>query len=129
MADLAILVVDDLGADPLPLGDAGDHTVGALLGWDDAPAPSPFRIDRPVTVRIEAVGSDQRIERPSWLVAGEIDKGDSGGRAGGQRRSGGRHRLRDESQSRRGRLRGQGASELDDLLAEGFDDNLIVPGC
>ena len=53
---------------------------GAVFGWEPGPTvdPTPFRIDRPVTVRIEAVASDERIERRSWLLAARIEAGDSG---------------------------------------------------
>lgn len=78
--DLAVLAVPGAGLAPLELGDAADGAVGALVGWEDeaAPEPTPFRIDRPVTVRIDEVGGDERVERKSWLVAARIDSGDSG---------------------------------------------------
>ena len=78
--DLAVLSVPGADLAPLELGDAADGTVGALVGWEGeaAPEPTPFRIDRPVTVRIEEVGGDQLVERKSWLVAARITSGDSG---------------------------------------------------
>ena len=78
--DLAVLSVPGADLAPLELGDAADGAVGALLGWEGeaAPEPTPFRIDRPVTVRIDEVGGDQRVERKSWLVAARITSGDSG---------------------------------------------------
>lgn len=78
--DLALIEVPGLALDPLPLGSAEDGTVGAVFGWEEGPRvdPTPFRIDRPVTVRIEAVASDERIERRSWLLAADIEAGDSG---------------------------------------------------
>ena len=78
--DLAVLAVPGADLAPLELGDAADGAVGALVGWEGeaAPEPTPFRIDRPVTVRIERVGDDERVERKSWLVAARIESGDSG---------------------------------------------------
>lgn len=78
--DLAVLSVPGADLAPLELGDAADGAVGALVGWEGeaAPEPTPFRIDRPVTVRIDEVGGDQRVERKSWLVAARIASGDSG---------------------------------------------------
>ena len=79
-ADRALLRVDAHDLVPLPLGDADDGTVGALIGWeaDPAPHPTPFRIDRPITVRIEEVAGVERVERPSWLLAADVESGDSG---------------------------------------------------
>jgi S1-C subfamily serine protease len=78
--DLALIRVRGADFEPLPLGPADDGTVGAVFGWEPGPTvdPTPFRIDRPVTVRIEAVASDERIERHSWLLAAQIEAGDSG---------------------------------------------------
>ncbi len=79
--DLAVLRVPDAGLAPLPLTEAvPDGTVGAVLAWEEeaAPDPTPFRIDRPVTVRTDAVVGDERIERPSWLLAADVEVGDSG---------------------------------------------------
>jgi len=79
-ADLAVLRVDTHDLEPLPLGDAADGTTGMLVGWEDDPAPdpTPFRIDRPITVRIDAVAGSERVERPSWLLAARVESGDSG---------------------------------------------------
>ncbi len=128
--DLALLRVDGMVLDPLPLGTAEDQTVGALFGWEDGPEvdPTPFRIDRPVTVRIEAVGSDERIERRSWLLAADVEQGDSGAA------------LVDQDGTVVGiayatTTRGVGvayavrATELTDMIAEGFDSTLTVPDC
>ena len=79
--DLAVLRVPGAGLRPLPLSEAApDGTLGALLAWEaeGAPDPTPFRIDRPVTVRTEPVGGGERIERPSWLLAADTEVGDSG---------------------------------------------------
>ena len=79
--DLAVLRVPGAGLSPLPLTDAvPDGTVGAVLAWEEeaTPDPTPFRIDRPVTVRTDAVVGDERIERPSWLLAADVEVGDSG---------------------------------------------------
>ena len=79
--DLAVLRVAGAGLRPLPLSEAvPDGTVGAVLAWEAAgsPDPTPFRIDRPVTVRTEIVNGDERIERQSWLLAAQTEVGDSG---------------------------------------------------
>ena len=79
--DLAVLRVPGAGLRPLPLSEAApDGTLGALLAWEaeGMPDPTPFRIDRPVTVRTEPVGGGDRIERPSWLLAADTEVGDSG---------------------------------------------------
>jgi len=85
VSDLAVLRVAGAGLDPLPLRAAApDGALGAVLGWENdrssgaAPAPSPFRIDRPVTVRTEIVGGSERVERLSWLLAARIESGHSG---------------------------------------------------
>ena len=51
-----------------------------MLAWEaeGSPDPTPFRIDRPVTVLTDIVGGDERIERPSWLLAADTEVGDSG---------------------------------------------------
>ncbi len=128
--DLALLRVEARTLAPLPLGTAEDGTVGALFGWEAGPEvdPTPFRIDRPVTVRIEAVGSEERIERRSWLLAADVEEGDSGAA------------LVDEDGMVVGiayatTTRGAGvayavrASELTDLIAEGFDSTVTIPEC
>jgi len=130
VSDLAVLRVDGASFVPLALGTAPDHTVGAVFGWESGPVvePTPFRIDRPVTVRIEAVGSDERIERKSWLIAAFIEAGDSGAA------------LVDHDGVVVGiayatTVRGVGVgyairtSELDALIAAGLDDNPVIPGC
>jgi S1-C subfamily serine protease len=128
--DLALLRVEGATLSPLPLGTADDNTIGALFGWEAGPEadPTPFRIDRPVTVRIEAVGSDERIERRSWLLAAQVEQGDSGAAlvdgegvvvgiayATTTRGAGVAYAVR--------------ASELTDLIAEGFESTLTIPDC
>ncbi len=79
--DLAVLRAAGAGLRPLPLSEAvPDGTVGAVLAWEaeGAPDPTPFRIDRPVTVRTDIVNGDERIERQSWLLAAQTEVGDSG---------------------------------------------------
>lgn len=79
--DLAVLRISGAGLQPLPLSEAvPDGTVGAVLAWEaeGSPDPTPFRIDRPVTVRTEIVNGDERIERQSWLLAAQTEVGDSG---------------------------------------------------
>lgn len=79
--DLSVLRVDGAGLRPLPLSEnVPDGTLGAVLAWEaeGEPDPTPFRIDRPVTVRTEIVDGDERIERPSWLLAADTEVGDSG---------------------------------------------------
>ena len=79
--DLAVLRASGAGLRPLPLSEAvPDGTVGAVLAWEaeGSPDPTPFRIDRPVTVRTDIVNGDERIERQSWLLAAQTEVGDSG---------------------------------------------------
>lgn len=127
--DLALIRVDEV-LEPLPLGTAPDGTVGAVFGWDAGPVvdPTPFRIDRPVTVRIEAVADDERIERRSWLLAAQIEAGDSGAA------------LIDATGTVVGvayatTTRGSSvayavrAERLEALIADGFNPNLAVPDC
>ena len=79
--DLAVLRVVGAGLQPLPLSEAvPDGTIGAVLAWEDegVPDPTPFRIDRPVRVRTDIVAGEDRIERPSWLLAAQTEMGDSG---------------------------------------------------
>jgi len=78
--DLALLQVTGYDFVPLALGTATDGTTGALFVWDatDAVTSKPFRIDRPLHVQIEMVAGWQTVRRPSWLVAADISRGDSG---------------------------------------------------
>ncbi len=79
--DLAVLRAPGAALQPLPLSEAApDGTRGAVLAWEEegTPDPTPFRIDRPVTVRTEPVGGGEVIERPSWLLAADTEVGDSG---------------------------------------------------
>ena len=79
--DLSVLRVLGASLRPLPLSEAvPDGTVGAVLAWEaeGSPDPTPFRIDRPITVRTDIVNGDERIERQSWLVAAQTEVGDSG---------------------------------------------------
>lgn len=78
-SDLAVLHVPGAGLEALAPGDAADGTTGAVVAWGaSGPEPVPFRIDRPVTVRIDDAARTGRVARPSWLVAARIDGGDSG---------------------------------------------------
>jgi len=78
--DLAVLRAVGAGLIPLALGDAPDGAIGAVLAWetDATPDPSPFRIDRPIIVRVTEVAGTKKVERPSWLLAADIELGDSG---------------------------------------------------
>ena len=83
--DLAVLRVDGAGLAPLALTEAvPDGTVGAILAWEaeGEPDPTPFRIDRPITARTDAVAGEDRVERPSWLLAAAIELGRLRGGAG-----------------------------------------------
>ena len=128
--DLALIRARGADFEPLRLGPAEDGTVGAVFGWEPGPTvdPTPFRIDRPVTVRIEAVASDERIERRSWLLAARIEAGDSGAA------------LIDPTGTVVGvayatTTRGSSvayavrAERLEALIAEGLDADLVVPDC
>ena len=131
--DLALLEVRSAVFEPLPLGDAPDGTVGALLGWDDESTfdPTPYRIDRPITVRIEAVATGdqaERVERRSWLLAAEVEPGDSGAAL-----------VDAEGQvvgivyaaTRRGSAVGYAtrAEALAELIAAGRNPETVVPAC
>ena len=79
--DLAVLRAAGAGLRPLRISEAApDGTVGAVLAWEaeGLPDPTPFRIDRPVTVLTDIVGGNERIERQSWLLAAHTEVGDSG---------------------------------------------------
>jgi len=130
-ADLTILEVQGANLEPLPLtNNAPAGSTGMLVGWESGPFadPTPYRVDRRVTVRIETVGGTERVERPAWLVAAEIDVGDSGAP------------LVDRTGEVIGvafatSTEGDGigyavrSSAIDDLVAEGFDPNLAIPPC
>ncbi|MDW3218393.1 MAG: trypsin-like peptidase domain-containing protein [Acidimicrobiales bacterium] len=130
-ADLAILEVADADLVPLPLAaDAESGSIGAVFGWEDGPFPdpTPYRIERPVTVRIERVGGTERIERRSWLLAAEIDLGDSGaamvdpsGEVVGVTFA--------TSTATRSVGYAVRSSEIEALMARGMDANLTVPDC
>ncbi len=129
--DLALIRVPGASFVPLPLsGEAPDGTIGAVFGWEPGPEvqPTPFRVDRPVSVRIEEVGGTERISRPSWLLAADIEAGDSGAAVvdGGGTVIGIVH-----STSTLGTQVGYAvrANLLADLIAEGFNANLVVPDC
>jgi len=128
--DLALLRVDGTSFDPLPLGPAEDKTVGAVFGWESGPEvdPTPFLIDRPVTVRIESVGSEVRIERKSWLLAADVEEGDSGAALVDQNGVvvGIAYATTTRGASVAYAVR---ASELTDLIAEGFDSTVTIPDC
>jgi S1-C subfamily serine protease len=130
-ADLAILEVRGAGLEPLPLAvETADGTAGMLVGWESGPFadPTPFRIERPVTVRIETVGGTDRVERRAWVLAAEIDRGDSGAAlvnaagevvgvvfAASREEPGVGYAVR--------------VSEVDVLIGRGLDPNLTIPGC
>ena len=134
--DLAVLRAAGAGLRPLRISEAApDGTVGAVLAWEaeGLPDPTPFRIDRPVTVLTDIVGGDERIERQSWLLAAQTEVGDSGaalvatvdGRTtavgvawGASRRGGG------------GVAYATRAGALEELLASSdLDQPIEVPGC
>ncbi len=83
--DLAIVRIAGASLAPFSLGGTSpDGTLGAVMGWSGnvhdgfVPAPTPFRIDRPVVVRTFLEGGDERVERRAWLLAAEIEQGHSG---------------------------------------------------
>jgi S1-C subfamily serine protease len=131
IADLAILDVTGADLAPLPLtGTAEQGSTGVVVGWESGPAPdpTPYRVEQRVTVRIEAVGSDERVERPAWLVAAEIDVGDSGAA------------LVDRTGEVIGvafatSTQGEGvgyavrSAAIEELVAAGLDPNLTIPPC
>ena len=128
--DLALLRVAGARFEPLTLGDAPYGTVGALFGWEQGPEleVTPFRVDRPVTVRIEAVGREDRIGRPSYLLAADIESGDSGapliddtGTVVGIAYM---STTRDASVGYAVRT-----EPVADLIEQGFNHNVVVPDC
>lgn len=131
ISDLALLHVSDLGLEPLPLGLAADGTVGALFGWDPGALTAvskPFRIDRPITVKIEMVAGTETVRRPSWLVAATITRGDSGGplvTADG-RVVGVAFATSTAGGTASYAVR---ASELEKLMANDPDEPVVVPDC
>lgn len=128
--DLALIRVRGTDFKPLPLGPADDGTVGAVFGWEPGPTidPTPFRIDRPVTVRIEAVASEERIERRSWLLAARIEAGDSGAALSDPTGTvvGVAYATTTRGSSVAYAVR---AERLEALIAEALDPDLVVPDC
>lgn len=128
--DIALLRVEGAGFAPLPLGDADDGTVGALFGWEQGPEldVTPFRVDRPVTVKIEAVGRDDRIARPSYLLAADVESGDSGAplidESGTVVGVAYMSTTRDASVGYAVRT-----EPIRTLIDRGFNDNVVVPDC
>lgn len=133
--DLAVLRVQRSGLTPLTLADdAPDGALGAVLAWEDEaePAPTPFRIDRPVQVVTEIVGSEQREKRPSWLLSANIEQGDSGAALVWQDPAGATVAVGVVwGASRRGKVAyATRASELSDLLdSDDLREVIEVPDC
>ncbi|MEM9465318.1 MAG: trypsin-like peptidase domain-containing protein [Actinomycetota bacterium] len=129
--DLALIAIEDAGIDPLPLATAApDGTVGAVFGWEPGPEvePTPFRVDRPVAVNIVEVGGVDKVRRPSWLLAADIEAGDSG--AAVVNRDGeviGVNYSRSANDTRVGYA--VRAEMLTELIDRGFNSNLILPPC
>ena len=129
--DLALVRVENAAIAPLPLADeAPDGTVGAVFGWERDPRvePTPFRVDRPVSVDIDEVAGDRKVRRPSWLLAADIEPGDSGaavidnnGEVIGVNYS------RSANNTRVGYA--VRAEMLQGLIDEGFENDLIIPSC
>jgi len=130
-ADLAILEVTDAALAPLTLAaETAEGTTGMLVGWEPGPFadPTPFRIERRVTVRIETVGGTDRVERRAWLLAAEVDSGDSGAALvdGAGEVIGVAFAASTEDAGVAYAVR---ASEVDALISRGLDPNLTIPGC
>jgi S1-C subfamily serine protease len=129
--DLAILEVDGAEFVPLPIADqVNDGSIGLLVGWESAPFPNPtpYRIEKAVTVRILPVGGTEPVERPAYLLAAEVDTGDSGAALINQQGE-------VEGVVFATSVAGDGvgyavrASALADVIAKGFDPNLTIPAC
>jgi S1-C subfamily serine protease len=129
--DLAILEVDGAGFVPLPIADhAPDGSTGLLVGWESAlfPNPTPYRIEKAVTVRIVPVGGTEPVERPAYLLAAEVDIGDSGAALVNQQGE-------VEGVVFATSVAGDGvgyavrSSAIADVIAKGFDPNLTIPAC
>jgi hypothetical protein len=77
--DLAVLRASGAGLEPLDLGRPSEGTLGSMIGWESrGPEPTPFRIAHAMSIPTHVVAGDEPIERESWIVAAEIDFGDSG---------------------------------------------------
>lgn len=129
--DLALIAVADADLTPLPLADeAPDGTIGAVFGWEAHPKvdPTPFRVDRPVSVNIVEVAGTEKVRRPSWLLAADVEAGDSGAAVidNDGRVIGVIH-----STSLEGTRVGYAvrAEMLTEVIDQGFNTNLIVPPC
>ncbi|MFT5200788.1 MAG: S1-C subfamily serine protease [Candidatus Aldehydirespiratoraceae bacterium] len=129
--DLAVLKVDGADFVPLPIADqANDGSTGLLIGWESAPFPNPtpYRIEKAVTVLIVPVGGTEPVERPAYLLAAEVDTGDSGAALVNQQGE-------VEGVVFATSVAGDGvgyavrASALADVIATGFDPNLTIPPC
>ena len=81
VADLAVLAVDELLPDPLPLADAIPGTVVALFGYDHAGSLSvrPARINQAILATGKDIYGEQASGRPALIVDAWVETGFSGG--------------------------------------------------
>ncbi|MGF1517194.1 MAG: trypsin-like peptidase domain-containing protein [Nodosilinea sp.] len=79
-ADLAVLAVDDLDVEPLPLGPADRGAAGWVLAWhpDVGMHTEPMTVTKEIRVTIEDIYIDRIVHRDAIEIAADIEHGDSG---------------------------------------------------
>jgi S1-C subfamily serine protease len=79
-ADLAVLAVDGLDVEPLPLGPAERGATGWVLAWhpDVGMHTEPMTVTKEIRVTIEDIYIDRIVQRDAIEVAADIEHGDSG---------------------------------------------------
>jgi S1-C subfamily serine protease len=80
-ADLAVILVPELDAEPIPLGPTpGRGEMGEVLGFapDADPPITPYRIAGEVTATGRDIYGEGDVRRQVLYVAAELDAGDSG---------------------------------------------------
>lgn len=78
--DLAILAVPGMDRDPLPVGEAGEGDVGAVLGFPGGGdfVATPYAIGREVVAQGTDIYDDEATSRRIFVLASDIVPGDSG---------------------------------------------------
>jgi S1-C subfamily serine protease len=79
--DLAVLQVPGIDRAPLPLGDAGEGSVGAVFGHPGGGdlEPSPYAVGREVTATGRDIYDEHQTERQVLFLSSSLRPGDSGG--------------------------------------------------
>lgn len=80
-SDIALLHVEGLAADPLPIGSTSFPAEAELLVWNrrEGFRTKPVMLTRRLRVTIEDIYIDQDVQRTALEFAGSVDSGDSGG--------------------------------------------------